>query len=203
MNHKTLLLSLAPLAILAACSSEPDTAPSSSASSEPPVPEAIETALDMPPSVPENAVEAEPAKTLRLEGLGRLAIGKAVPPASTWKARGAQASDTCLTYSSPDYPGVYAIVEDGAVRRITVGSGSPVKLVEGIGVGDSEADVKKWFAGFRSAPHTYEEAPAKYLTAPNGESGDPALRFEIDSKDNVSFIHVGTWPVLGYVEGCA
>ncbi len=76
-------------------------------------------------------------------------------------------------------------------------------LVEGIGVGSSERDVRKWFAGFRAEPHQYESAPAKYLTAPNAASGDPALRFEIGADRKVSLIHVGTMPVLGYVEGCA
>ena len=52
-------------------------------------------------------------------------------------------------------------------------------------------------------PHEYSEAPAKYLTAPNAESGDPALRFEIGADRKVSLIHVGTKPVLFYVEGCA
>jgi hypothetical protein len=41
------------------------------------------------------------------------------------------------------------------------------------------------------------------LTAPNAASGDPALRFEIGADGKVSLIHVGTMPVLGYVEGCA
>ena len=52
-------------------------------------------------------------------------------------------------------------------------------------------------------PHKYGAAPAKYLTAPNAPSGDSALRFEIGSDGKVSLIHVGTMPVLAYVEGCA
>lgn len=59
-----------------------------------------------------------------------------------------------------------------------------------------------WFP-FPATPHKYEEAPAKYLTAPNVASGEPALRFEIGRDGKVSLIHVGTMPVLGYVEGCA
>jgi hypothetical protein len=105
--------------------------------------------------------------------------------------------------TSPDYPGVYAIVTDGLVRRITVGQRSDVKLVEGVGVGSTERDVKAWFGGFREEPHKYEAAPAKYLTAPNAASGDPAVRFEIGAEGLVKLIHVGTMPVLAYVEGCA
>jgi hypothetical protein len=51
--------------------------------------------------------------------------------------------------------------------------------------------------------HKYQDAPAKYLTAPNAASGDPAVRFEIGSGGKVSLIHVGIMPALGYVEGCS
>ncbi len=68
--------------------------------------------------------------------------------------------------------------------------------------GSTEKEVRHWFAGFRAEPHKYQAAPAKYLTAPNAAS-DPALRFEIGDDGKVTLIHVGTMPVLGYVEGCA
>jgi hypothetical protein len=116
---------------------------------------------------------------------------------------GAQIPGPCRTISSRDYQGVHAIVEDGEVRRITIGEQSEVKLTEGIGTGSSEAAVREAFSGFREEPHKYVQSPAKYLTAPNAEGGDPALRFEIGSDGKVSLIHVGTMPVLGYVEGCA
>lgn len=157
-----------------------------------------------PASVPaQPPPPATSAKVLGLEGLGELRIGQPLPAGGSWASRGAQASDSCTTVTSPDYPGVYAIVTESKVQRITLGQRSDVKLAEGIGVGDSEADVKKWFAGFREEPHKYEAAPAKYLTAPNAESGDPALRFEIGADSRVKLIHVGVAPVLGYVEGCS
>lgn len=140
---------------------------------------------------------------LTLEGLGAIKVGQAVPAGSGWAVRGAQISDACQTVSSPDYPGVYAMVEGGQVRRISVGGVSDVKLVEGVGVGSSEKEVRGWFAGFREEQHKYVEAPAKYLTAPNAGSGDPALRFEIGQDGKVSIIHIGTAPQLNYVEGCA
>lgn len=143
------------------------------------------------------------ANVLTLEGLGPLRIGEPVPEGSGWAERGAQISDACRTVSAPDHPGVYAIVEDGRVRRITVGQSSDVRLIEGIGAGASEAEVRSAFPGFRETPHKYVDAPGKYLTAPNAASGDPALRFEIGADGRVSLIHVGTMPVLGYVEGCA
>lgn len=155
-------------------------------------------------AAPAPAAGATPAdrNVIGLEGLGDLRIGQLVHKGSTWVERGAQTGDACRTVTSPDYPGVYAIVSDGKVGRITVGQRSTVKLVEGIGVGSSEQDVGKWFGGFRAEPHKYVEPPAKYLTAPNAASGDPAVRFEIGKDGKVSLIHVGTMPVLGYVEGC-
>jgi hypothetical protein len=140
---------------------------------------------------------------LTLDGLGTLKIGEPVPARSSWRERGAQIPGPCRTVSSPDYRGVYAIVEEGEVRRITIGERSRVRLIDGIGTGASEAEVRAAFPGFREEPHKYVEAPAKYLTAPNAARGDPALRFEIGPQGTVSLMHVGTMPVLAYVEGCA
>ena len=199
---------------LAACSSEPevanDTLPANITQDVPPVaatPSPAPTPSPFPSSTPEPSTSPTatpaPGRTLALEGLGDLRIGAAVPRGSSWAERGAQIDGGCRTVSSPAFPGAYAIVTEGKVRRITVGQRSDVKLVEGIGIGSTERDVKKWFAGFRAEPHKYEDKPAKYLTAPNAASGDPALRFEIGQDGKVSLMHVGTMPVLGYVEGCA
>ncbi len=146
---------------------------------------------------------AASAKIIGLEGLGDLRIGQPVPKGTSWAERGAQTGAECRTVSSPAYPGVYGMAVDGKVQRITVGKRSDVTLAEGIGTGATEKQVKQWFAGFREEPHKYESAPAKYLTAPNASNGSSALRFEIGQDGKVSFIHVGTMPVLAYVEGCA
>ena len=182
---------------------------SSDTASAPTSPEATAPAVSntqlAPVTAPNAALPATEvsSKVLTLEGLGALRIGQPVPTNGSWASRGAQISDACQTVTSPDYPGVYAIVTDGAVRRITVGQRSDVKLFEGVGVGSTEQAVNGAFPGFRSEPHKYEAAPAKYLTAPNAASGGPALRFEIGADGKVKLMHVGTMPVLGYVEGCA
>lgn len=155
------------------------------------------------PAVTGARAPATGGKTLALEGLGDLVVGKPVPAGSGFAARGTQVPDSnCKTVSSPDYPGVYAISEGegGPIRRITVGQGSDVKLVEGIGVGATEREVLAAFPGFRSSPHKYVAAPGKYLTQPGN---DPRLRFEIGRDGRVNLIHVGLMPQLGYVEGCA
>lgn len=150
------------------------------------------------PAAPTTAVAG--AQTLTLEGYGGLIIGKPVPAGSPWSARGAQASEECLTLSAPDWPGTYAIVEEGVVRRITVSDEAKAKLVEGIGPGSTEAQVRTAFPSFAAEPHKYVDAPAKYLTQPGD---DPRLRFEIDGKGKVSLVHVGLMPTLAYVEGCS
>lgn len=155
------------------------------------------------PTPATTSLGASSSNVLTLEGLGDLLIGRAVPARSKWAERGAQASDACRTISSPDYPGVFAITEQGKVRRITAGQNSVVRLLENIGVGSTENDVIKAFPGFRAEPHKYVANPGKYLTAPNAASGDSALRFEIGADGKVSLIHIGMMPVLGYVEGCA
>lgn len=139
---------------------------------------------------------------LELSGLGALKIGDAPPAGGAWVAAGAHGDAECSALRSADYPGVYALVEDGKVRRITAGAGSNVKLIEGVGVGAPEADVRRLFPGFRSEPHKYEDAPAKYLTAPNASVEEPALRFEIGGDGTVTWMHVGQMPQLAYVEGC-
>ncbi len=155
------------------------------------------------PTAAASIAPVDSRNVITLAGLGALKVGQAVPADSGWAERGAQASDTCRTVTSPDVPGVYAIVEGGKVRRISAGQRSEVKLVEGIGAGASEAEVNAAFPGFRSEPHKYVEAPARYLTAPNAASGEPALRFEIGADGKVSIFHLGTMPQLGYVEGCS
>lgn len=179
-----------------------------SPASEPPandaLPQAIPTATPAPRPDPSPLPSPSAATAvIGLDGLGALKIGKPVAAGSGWGERGARIEGPCRTVTSAAYPGVYAIVENGKVARISVGRGSSVKLVEGIGVGATEQQVAGWFGGFREEPHKYEPAPAKYLTAPNAASGDPALRFEIGRDGRVAAIHVGTMPVLGYVEGCA
>ncbi len=176
---------------LAACSSEPE-----------PAPEATSEAQDAVPGRVQLSNEARDANTLSPVGLGSLAIGAAPPADSGWREDDVQLSDSCRTLHTADYPESYAMSDGNAIRRITVGVGSPVKTATGIGPGASEAELRAAYPGLAEEPHKYVEAPAKYLTQlPQG--GGPGLRFEIDREGKVSLIHAGEMPWLGYVEGCA
>lgn len=185
---------------IAACAPERSAAPDSESATSVNHNNAINGNTKAPAT---SSLGASSVGILTLEGLGSLRIGRPVPAGSKWTERGAQASDACRTISSPDYPGVYAIVEQGKVRRITAGQRSAVRLSENMGVSSTEKEVIMAFPGFRAEPHKYVASPAKYLTAPNAASGDSALRFEIGADGKVSLIHVGMMPVLGYAEGCA
>lgn len=187
---------LALTSTVVACSSGGETVPADQASAS-----ATPSADASLPVVPVGATPAS-LNTLTLEGLGGLRLGQPAPAGGNWAERGAQTSDRCRVVSSPDYPGVYAIVEGGTVQRITVAGASAVKLVEGLGVGSTRANIDADLSGFREEPHKYVDGGV-YLTAPNAASGDPAVRFELDGGGVVTAMHVGMMPVLGYVEGCA
>jgi len=195
---KTMLAATALALTLAACSAE---APPDEATTSPDV-TAAAPGDDATDPAPDATSTAAADRTMTLEGLGALKLGQPVPAGSGWTKPDVQASDTCLVYRSASYPGVYAIVEEGAVRRISAGSGSDVRFVEGIRVGSTRAQVDGSFPGFSETPHKYVEGGVD-LTAPNASSGDPAVRFELDATGKVTEMHVGTEPVLGYVEGCA
>lgn len=204
MRQIALPLALASALTLAACAETTDTEPGEAATQS-----AAATTDDAALTEPPAAATAPPGtpapdgdRTLALESLGDLRVGQPIPAGSKFAERGAQIGEECRTVSSPDFPGVYAITrgKGGPVRRISVGQRSDVKLAEGIGIGASEQAVVAAFPGFRSTPHKYVDAPAKYLDQPGS---DPRLRFEIDASGKVSLVHVGLMPELGFVEGCA
>lgn len=190
--------SFAALALaLAACSRSP--APSEETASAAATSAAGTTAPTASPTP-----EAAPSpQVLTLEGLGELRFGQPIAADSRWKLGTDEMSPACRIATSPDYPGVYAIVNGNVVRRITLGARSTVKLIEGIGPGSSEAEVMAKFPGFRASPHKYVAAPGKYLTAPGAGKDSPDLRFEIGADGKVSLVHVGLAPELQLVEGCS
>ncbi|MCW3834627.1 hypothetical protein ACFQ1E_03830 [Sphingomonas canadensis] len=197
MKH---LLALGALALsLPACSPKPAETPANDAAAN-----AVDANAAAPATAPSPAAAAAAAaNVLTPEGLAELRIGEPLPAGTAWKKDEQQASDSCITYSAAAFPGVYAIVEDGAVRRISVVEGTAVKLATGIGIGATEAAVRAAYPGLIERPHDYTPAPAKNLTTPGTKGRNPGLRFEIGEDGKLSIIHAGAEPVLGYSEGCA
>lgn len=138
---------------------------------------------------------------LSAAGLADLRIGEPVPAPSSWSISGPQGCYNCTIATSPAYNGVSALLEQGKVQRITIGQGSSVQLAGDIGIGTSEADVKKRFSALREEPHKYKAAPAKYLTTVNAGPKMSGFRFEISADGKVAVMHAGQMPALAYVEG--
>lgn len=188
MSYRLILA--APLLLLGACrdrDDQPASAPGDQATS----PAASETAVPVPASA--NALPQLPGLTLN----------EPVPAGSGWVADKVQASDGCLTYTSPRVPHAYAIVIDGTVQRVSFMTGSDFRLPGGIGVGADEAAVRKAYPDFVAEPRKYVDPPAAYLTTPGLAEGAAGLRFEINDKRKVEIIHVGIQPALELVEACA
>jgi hypothetical protein len=197
-----LMTAAAVLLFVTACSKEPQPAASPSASAS---------------AAPTQAA-AEPVGPL---GWGALRIGMTraeveavVGPSST--PPGDQASDdvhVCDDHHPQRAPeGLFVMLEDDKLTRITLYGATTLRTAEGIGLGDTAAHVKEVFgARARSLPHRYDDAPAEYIQVWEGagpfpeDVQDPAARgvvFETDHTGKVTAIHAGG-PSIQYIEGCA
>ena len=97
--------------------------------------------------------------------------------------------------------GILVMTEKGRVTRITIFGTSQLKTDRGLGVGASEADVRRAYgAGLKIEPSAYDEEPAHYLTAWTASAGR-GVRFETGPNRRVERIHVGD-EAIEYVEGC-
>jgi len=187
-------------AATAACggpAAAPDNRPEAAAPTE------SEPATDAKP-----APAPEPAATvLAAGGLGTIHIGKPPADAAGFALRDdGSYQDSCRIFVTDQQPGLYVLVEDGIVRRVTIHRentrGAALTTAKRIRVGSTEAEVRAAYAPLGSEPHKYSEPPAKYLNY--GEEGDPnGLRFEIGAGGRVTAIHAGASPQLTYVEGCS
>ena len=140
-------------------------------------------------------------------GIGGLRAGMtvkearaAVPGFET--AEGAD-SVGCDYASVPGLPrGVSVMVEDGVVGRVDVLEGT-VATSAGARIGDTEATIKKLYAGLVTvSPHKYTDG--HYLTVVPKLQADSAFRivFETDGARVLQY-RGGRRPQVEYVEGCA
>lgn len=152
---------------------------------------------------------AAAAPVLTTAGLGPMRIGMtdaearaAVGAANIEADTGTEISDSCTEIKLKGaYPGVYLMINDGRLSRITLSEGAKIKTDKGVGVGARPAEVMAAYPNAQAEPHHYENPPAQYLTVwtkPEKEG----VRFEVNYAGIVADIHAGD-ETIQYVEGCA
>jgi hypothetical protein len=105
--------------------------------------------------------------------------------------------------NAPD--GVFVMIEDGLLTRISVSRNTDISTPAGFRVGDSGTVVLDEYGARASIDtHPYLESPAKYITV--WSTRDPqtqrrGIRYEIDSDGDVVFLR-GGGPSIENVEGC-
>ena len=156
---------------------------------------ALATAAAVPPS----------AWRLTPDGYGPIRIGMRRAEVARIVAAplvGEEVTEGCIeTHASRGWGGMWFMFEEGRLTRISISGRTRVATPRGVGVGTTEAAVRRAYAsGLTVEPHHYEDAPAHYLTfwvRPNVRG----VRFETDRSRRVRTIHAGG-PSIEYVEGC-
>jgi len=121
--------------------------------------------------------------------------------------------DACTEFHPARAPeGLFVMIEEGKLSRITIIEPSKLKTADGFGLGDDPAAIKTFYgARATTTPHKYQDKPAEYVTVWDGALRtdpyvqDPTARglvYEIDGTGKVGAIHAGG-PSIQYVEGCA
>ena len=170
---------------------------------------------------PAPAVEAPAASVaLTAQGWGPLKVGMtlaevtaAAGPDSNPEAVGGPEPESCDEFHPTNTPdGLFVMIVDGKLARISIVEMSPLKTDKGFGLGDKADAVKAAYgAAAIASPHKYQDKPAEYITVWDGGPRtepyveDEAARgivYEIDGTGGVGMIHVGG-PAIQYVEGCA
>jgi len=149
-------------------------------------------------------------------GIGPVAVGMTISQAekalghklkTDYTANGSEACGSAWT-AETDRQGYSFMVEDLVITRIDVGLPGkdngyrPITTAEGIGVGSTEAAVRKAYGKrLKIEPHPYLENEGHYLIVkdPDGKHG---VVFETDTKTVTSF-RTGIFPAVGFIEGCA
>jgi len=201
MRRHPLLPAALLLAALAACMPSDEGAPEAAPGSTTPAPDPDEAPEPAP-----GAPAGGQAWTAGFRGAGPAQVG--MPLAAAASALGAvpdtaAAAGSC-SYLRPagDPAGVKVMVNEGRVARVEVDSGA-VRTVEGAGIGDAEARVRKLYAGrVTETPHKYTSG--RYLTVTPAAPADSAFRlvFETDGA-KVTRFRAGRLPEVEWVEGCS
>jgi hypothetical protein len=137
------------------------------------------------------------------------AVGDRVDPNSV----GGPEPESCDEFHPARAPdGLFVMLEDGKLSRITLTEFAKLKTSDGFGLGDDPAAIKTFYqARATASPHKYQDKPAEYITVWEGAARseqyvqDPTARgyvYEVDGTGKVGAIHAGG-PSIQYVEGCA
>jgi hypothetical protein len=115
---------------------------------------------------------------------------------------GEEYTEGCIeTHAGRGWGGMWFMFEGGRLSRISVAERSRVTTPRGIGIGATEAAVRRAYpAGLVAEPHEYQSPPARYLTfwvRPEVRG----IRFETNESRRVATIHAGGSSIQ-YVEGC-
>jgi hypothetical protein len=131
-------------------------------------------------------------------GMSRAEVARTVGAALV----GEEHTPGCIeTHATRGWSGMWFMFEEGRLTRISVSEGSRVTTPRGIGVGASEAAVRRAYSGGLAVePHHYEGLPGRYLTYWL-RLNVRGVRFETDRSRRVRTIHAGG-PSIQYVEGC-
>ncbi len=141
---------------------------------------------------------------LRMDGVGQARVGMPLAQAQTSLGltlpQGVE-PNSCFFAASQTYPGVYAMLEGGALQRLDVREGT-METDTGLGVGDAASKVRDVYgAQVEVLPHKYDTSPgAQYLTVYSVDKRY-ALRF-ITAQGKIAGIQSGNAEPVQYVEGC-
>jgi hypothetical protein len=145
---------------------------------------------------------------LRLDGIGAIVVGMSVEEASAAAnvefKPGVEPSEDCFYVSVKGGPRRLAfMVLDGAIARVDVSEGSPVRTLSGIGIGSIEEDVFDTYEGrIREEPHPYTRPEGHYLVYEPRNEPEYSLIFETDG-DVVTSFRSGFADPVSFIEGCS
>ena len=143
---------------------------------------------------------------LTFYGIGPVRVGTTVRSASlaareplVEAADKPSGSDECHHVRLKTTPSILFMVEEGRIVRVETGD-DRVRTASGAKVGDSEAAVRRIYAGrLEVTSHKYDER-GHYMIVRSADRRH-ALVLETDGK-NVVYMRAGLLPAAEYVEGC-
>lgn len=200
-------LALAAALVFAACSPSAEKPADMATPEQPPA-----AGPGAPPVGIENALTENGWGPLRI-GMTRAEIVAAVGDNSVPGGVGGPEPELCDEFHPARAPeGLYVMIEEGKLSRITAAELSTVKTDKGLGLGDTADAVKAAYGDkAKASPHKYQDKPAEYVTVwSGGPRSEPYVQdetargivYEIDGTGRVGAIHAGG-PSIQYVEGCA